>query len=126
MFKNLQLFQTASALAGHAGKAQAQVTMNIANADTPGYRPAHLRSFSDSYRHSATSLRQTRGGHQGAQNSSTHSSLMTRSADIAPNGNGVSLEEEMVAAVGAKKSHDRAIAIYRHGMTILRSSMGRR
>lgn len=126
MFKNLQLFQTASALAGHAGQAQAQVAMNIANADTPGYRPAHLQSFADSYRRSATALRQTRVGHQGAQPTSARRSLFKSSAEVAPNGNGVSIEAEMVEAVGAKKDHDRALAIYRHGLSILRSSMGRR
>ena len=42
-----------------------------------------------------------------------------------PNGNSVSLETEMVDAVAAKRQSDRALAIYRSGLTILRASIGR-
>ena len=42
-----------------------------------------------------------------------------------PNGNGVSLEEEMLKSVEVKRQHDRALAIYKSSMNILRTSLGR-
>ena len=43
-----------------------------------------------------------------------------------PNGNGVSLEAEMLNAVEAKRAHDRALSIYRSAMEIMRQSIGRK
>ena len=45
---------------------------------------------------------------------------------VSPNGNSVSLEEEMVRAAEVKSSHDRSLTIYRSGLDLLRSSLGRR
>ncbi|MDG1803103.1 MAG: flagellar biosynthesis protein FlgB, partial [Paracoccaceae bacterium] len=42
-----------------------------------------------------------------------------------PNGNSVSLEQEMLRSVDAQRQHNRALAIYKHTMTVLRSSLGR-
>ena len=42
-----------------------------------------------------------------------------------PNGNGVSVEEEMFKAIEVKRQHDRALTIYKSSMNILRSSLGR-
>ena len=41
------------------------------------------------------------------------------------NGNGVTLEAEMLRAVEVKRQHDRAIAIYKSGLTVLRTALGR-
>ena len=43
-----------------------------------------------------------------------------------PNGNGVSLEEQMLHAVDVKRQHDRALAIYKFSLGVLRSSIGQR
>jgi len=42
-----------------------------------------------------------------------------------PNQNAVSIEEEMMLAVNAKRQHDRAMAIYKSSLNILRTSLGR-
>ena len=46
MFSKLTVFQTAHAMAVHAGARQALIAQNVANADTPGYRAKDLPSFS--------------------------------------------------------------------------------
>ena len=43
-----------------------------------------------------------------------------------PNGNSVSLEMQTLTAVDVKQQHDKALAIYKSGLSILRSSLGRR
>ncbi len=49
-----------------------------------------------------------------------------REGERDPNGNSVSLETEMLNAVSAKRQHDRALAIYKSSLTVLRASLGRR
>jgi flagellar basal-body rod protein FlgB len=49
-----------------------------------------------------------------------------RPGAASPNGNNVSLEQEMFAAAEANGDHDRALAVYRSAMTILRTSVSAR
>lgn len=124
MFDNLRLFQTAYGLARHAGARQSTIATNIANADTPGYRARGVDDFSTSFGRSQ-GMRATRAGHLGAEQGAPVSTFERRN-EAAPNGNTVSLEEEMVASVTAQREHGRAMAIYRHGLTIMRAPLGRR
>ena len=124
MFQNLDIFRTAMAMARHAGQAQAVSAQNIANADTPGYRARDLPAFEQTLRRSLTGQRATRAGH--LNGATGHVIPDEERRDLQdPNGNTVSLELEMVRAVDAKRQHDRALAIYRSSMTILRNSLGR-
>ena len=129
MYQNLDLFRVAGDLARHAGAAQAVTARNLANADTPGYRAMQVSPFQETYHQNpATLLRTTRPGHQ-----ATSSDLPLPGARITdapgeskPNGNNVSLEREMVSAVENQRQHERALAVYRHTMTVLRTSLGGR
>ncbi len=125
MFQKLDVFRTAMAMARHAGTQQALSAQNIANADTPGYRARELPDFKDSLRHAQAGQRATREKHlHGSTNARTPESHERRT-ELDPNGNAVSLEQEMVTAVNAKRQHDRALAIYRSNLNILRASLGR-
>jgi len=124
MFQNLNIFQTSMAMARHAGQAQAISAQNIANADTPGYRATQMVPFEQTVRQPLSSQRATRATHMnGAINAVFHNEERRESQD--PNGNTVSLELEMLNAVGAKRQHDRALAIYRNSLNIIRTSLGR-
>ena len=111
MFENLEIFGLAQARARHAAARQAQVAMNVANADTPGYRTRDVAPFDEVFRDG-----QTRDG-------------SIRTIDVggpeSPNGNNVSLEAEMVRAVQAQRDHSRALSVYRSALTVLRTSLGR-
>jgi flagellar basal-body rod protein FlgB len=128
MFENLDIFRISAAMARHAGDRQALTAKNIANADTPGYRAERLASFSDSFRNSDQGVtpRQTRPGHIGGTAGSILSSRPTfTTTEASPNGNTVSLEEEMLQSADIQREHDKALAIYKHGLTVLRSVLGR-
>ena len=127
MYQSLDLFQTAGAMARHAAERQAVVARNIAHADTPGYRAQHLAPFQDIYGGQATApLRVSRPGHlvAGAAPVPTGARVAVPT-EASPNGNNVALEDEMLASIAASRDHNRALAIYRHGLTILRTSLGR-
>ncbi|WP_101067147.1 FlgB family protein [Roseovarius salinarum] len=129
MFENLQVFRTAHAMAVHAGTRQAVVARNMANADTPGYAARDIPAFKDMVDGTTRpfALRATRAGHL-TDSAGTLSATVIRRDDqpTNPNGNGVTLEDEMLKAVAVKRQHDRAIAIYKSSLNILRTAVGHR
>ena len=125
MYQNLDLFRVSGEMAVHAGKRQATVAANIANADTPGYRATATAPFSETYRSAPRGiLRATRPGHIMPDPAPRPPGSDGGRAEPAPNGNSVSLEREMLHSIDAAREHSRALAIYRHTMTIIRSSIG--
>ena len=128
MFENIQTLRMAAAMAAHAGTRQAVVAQNIANADTPGYIARDVTAFADLVHQDAGGfhVRATRTSHLQGQMSPLHPEISEdESAATNPNKNGVILEDEMLKAVEVKRQHDRALAIYRSGLMVLRSSLGR-
>lgn len=126
MYQSLELFQTAGDMARHAGARQAVVTRNIAHADTPGYRAQQIAPFQDVYGTTpATTSQRTRPGHLTTGAMQTAGRPFAASSEPSPNGNTVSLEDELLASVAVAREHSRALAIYRHGMTVLRTALGR-
>ncbi len=129
MFKSIEVFRMANAMAAHAGTRQGIVAANIANADTPGYRARDIAPFAETYQQKGFNhdLRATRASHLNGQASSQDPAIIRiKSADSNPNGNSVSLEEQMLIGVEVQRQHQKAVAIYRSGLSILRTSIGRR
>ena len=128
MFTDLNVFKTAFAMAEHAGSRQALVSQNMANADTPGFQPRDLEHFKNAFTTSPTAdtMRASRPGHLGAHSGSEFGwRTIVEPGGIDPNENGVSLETEMLRAVDIKRQHDRALAIYRSALKVMRTSLGR-
>ena len=127
MFQNLEIFQLSHAMARHAAKRQEAVSANMANADTPGYQPRDLEAFNEIMRSrpGTDGMRSTRAGHIGAE-APLLSRAQTETGTVSVNGNGVSLEEEMLRAVSVRRQHNRALAIYKSSLSILRASIGQR
>ncbi|WP_296418215.1 FlgB family protein [Pseudooctadecabacter sp.] len=127
MFENLKMFETSFAMARHAGARQAATAANMANADTPGYRARHIASFAESYSaHSASPMKMTRAGHLALDMSSARARTDAGKGEPSPNGNSVSLEQEMINGVEIQREHNRALAIYKHSLDVMRLSIGRR
>ncbi len=126
MYDTLDLFRISSAMARHAGAQQAMIATNVANADTPGYKATTLPPFTDAYRaDGGADMRATRARHMAPTPAGMASRPQSVDGEPSPNGNTVSVEEEMLAAVEAQREHSQALAIYRHAMGIIRTSLGR-
>ena len=129
MFDKLELTRMAQAMAAHAGARLSVVAQNVAHADTPGYRAGDVASFAESYAQDAKhiEMRTTRAGHLTGDADSATPSLEVRRKSLAgaPNGNSVSIEQEMVKAASARQDHEMALAIYRNTSSIIRASLGR-
>jgi flagellar basal-body rod protein FlgB len=127
MFEKLQLTAMAQALSAHAGSRMGIIARNVAHADTPGFKAMDLPPFAEAYRAShPDALRQTRPGHLGGLEAEVSSKPRRSSGAEAPNGNSVSLEQEMVKAAAVRQDHEMALAIYRTTSDILRASLGRK
>ncbi len=125
MYENLKIFSMASAMARHGAARQAVIAENIANADTPGYRARDVAQFSDSYdRELGVGLQATRPGHYFA-NEAEHSANVHevyRPGAESPNGNTVSIENEIFSAAEAFSEHNKALAVYRTALSVLRTA----
>ncbi|SLN62884.1 FlgB family protein [Roseisalinus antarcticus] len=127
MFENLEIFQTSTAMARHAGRRQVVVAQNLANADTPGYKAQSIAPFREAYRSDPTrALKSTRPGHIHDPGSGARAATEEAQAQPSPNGNSVSLENEMLQAIEVAREHRRALTIYKHALDVVRISIGRK
>jgi flagellar basal-body rod protein FlgB len=128
VFERLNVFNIAYSMATHAGKRQALVSENIANADTPGYHAKDIKPFKEVFAagEAQGDMMSSRGSHMhGVDGSGFDWAVTTNESSVDPNNNSVSIEEQILNGVDAKRQHDRALAIYRSSMNILRASLGR-
>ncbi len=129
MFEKLQIFRMAHAMAVNAGARHTVVASNMANADTPGYVARDIKPFREQVESidAGFVLRATRPEHLNVPQHPFEAEIFkSRDGEADPNGNSVSIEAEMLKAVDVKREHDRAIAIYKSSLSILRSAIGRR
>ena len=130
MYNGLTLFNAASALAKHASARQSVIAQNVAHADTPGYQAMDLPKFSETYAGSgagATRMKATRAAHlHGADPTApAPARAVVQPGDASPNGNTVSIENEMLKGTQVRHQHDLATSVYRAGIDLLRAGLGR-
>ncbi|MCT8331706.1 FlgB family protein [Albidovulum sediminis] len=127
MFQQTEILGIASALARHATQRQSLIAENVANADTPGYRRRDLESFAETYDRGAQArMHATRHGHFQTFAAEAGGFRVARTGGgMSPNGNDVSLEDEMVRAASIRQDHDMALSVYRASLGVLRASLGR-
>ena len=119
MIDHLKILQAYSAMASHAAKRHEVLARNIANADTPGFKAQDVQSFAELYTQAA------RTG-QSLNQAVSSAKLIDTGGAMSPNGNSVSLEDQMLRSAEAKGQHDMALAVYKKSLDLLRLSLGRR
>ncbi|MCR8724371.1 FlgB family protein [Frigidibacter sp. ROC022] len=125
MFETLGVLRLAGDLARYAGDRQAQLARNVANADTPGYRARDLAPFAESLgAASAPAMRATRPQHIVSTGGFLDWQTVDAPDAVSPNGNTVSLEDQMLKSAEVRQSHDLALAVYGQALSILRTSIG--
>ena len=118
MINDLSLLKTASAMASHAARRHAVISNNIANADTPGFKAKDLKPFADIYKDAV----RTNTPLSGAVDN-TKQVNMNATAD--PNGNTVSLPQQMLASSEAVGDHDLAMLLYRKTLDMMKLAIGK-
>lgn len=127
MFEKIEMMRMARALGQHASERQLVVARNVANADTPGFKAGDVQSFADSYRRADLApMRATDPRHLSTPDWSPLTRQTENDTGVSPNGNSVSLEEEMLKAAEVKRGHDLSLGIYSSALDLMRTSIGRR
>lgn len=125
---NLEILQSASALASNAFRRQTIVAKNIANSDTPGFRAQELEKLQLQSRDDFK-LKMSSMGHFAQRYISTDQPQVVFSKSVgsaSPNGNNVSLEQQMMSATEIQHQHELALGVYQKSLSILRAGLGRR
>jgi flagellar basal-body rod protein FlgB len=125
----LQILSLASALAAHASTRQQLIAENVANADTPGYRARDLPAFAETLAAAPPfAARTTRPEHRafGADPHGFEPRPQAALGAETPNGNSVSLEDQMMRAAAVRQEHDLALGVYAKSLAILRAAVARR
>lgn len=151
MQTDLTILAMAKGLASHASTRQSIVSENVANADTVGYRARGIKPFAEVYNGPGAPERgpavarpglqggpaqvfqasATRPGHTGF----TETLQRAEAAEIyevsklgseSPNGNSVSIEDQMARGAHAVADHQMALGVLRKSMDLIRMSIGRR
>jgi flagellar basal-body rod protein FlgB len=122
---DIAILRMAQALARHSAGRHELVSRNIANADTPGFRAQDLEPL-DLGRASGGGLQATRPTHLDSNGLRRFEAVFASAIGAAgPNGNDVSVEDQIARATSAMGTHDRAMAVYKKTLDIVRLGLGR-
>ena len=103
---------------------QRVLAQNIANADTPGFRPRDLGSFQRSLAE-AFGMTQTTMRHLPGTGGTLRARVDGNATDRAPNGNAVSLDREAMRVADTDTAHALATGLYRRWVGLFRTALGR-
>jgi flagellar basal-body rod protein FlgB len=111
---------------------QSLLAENVANAEVPGYRGRDLATFSFAKHMTNASAARietvtTAATHIVAEASSDGGFAMRsiNSFEITPEGNGVTLEDEMMKITANQMDYQTATTLYSRSMRLLRTALGR-
>jgi flagellar basal-body rod protein FlgB len=105
---------------------------NVANAETPGYRPRDLTplDFGRQVQQASGQLQLalTAPAHLTSASATGSSFGVERSGkyDVKPMGNAVNLEDEMMKVAANQMDHQAAISLYSRSMGLLKTAIGKR
>lgn len=112
----VSILELSSAMARHAATRHSLVSQNIANADTPGYKAQDVADFSE-----VMKAQQLSGGASDID----PLAVIERPSIGSPNGNSVSLEDELMRGAKAQQDHEMAVSIYRSTLTMMKTAVGK-
>lgn len=106
---------------------QSVLAQNVANADTPGFRPRDLTPFQRELQGQVRlAMARTAPGHgQGSPLAALNARTERNLAEVVPDGNAVSLDREAMRIAETDTAHQLAMAVHRSFMGMFRATLGR-
>jgi flagellar basal-body rod protein FlgB len=122
----ISLMQLASARLGYLSNAQNLLAGNLANIDTPGYQPAGIIPFSDYLGNSDTPVAMLQNDADDLQPLADPLSAndVAASGEHSPDGNAVSLDQQLVAISKNDTSQEFATNLYQSYMGMFKTALG--
>jgi flagellar basal-body rod protein FlgB len=130
MLGGMLVFALSAARLAHASQRNAVIARNVAHADTPAFKAQDAAGFDFGGMVAATAAqpKATRPGHAVGQSPAGRPAVEVSDApatDEKPNGNTVSLEEQMVLAAETRGDFELAATLYAQHLSMLRTAIGR-
>jgi flagellar basal-body rod protein FlgB len=138
---DISLFAMLKNRMGYLSERQKVIAQNVANADTPDYQPHDLKPFTFQGSMEAQATGQAYRGGPVAQPTQGVQMMATSAAHMAPSkpaslwraptsadsettldGNGVTLEDQMLKMTDARMNYDAAVSFYQKSMALLKTS----
>lgn len=126
------LFDLLAARTGYLAQRHAVLAANLANADTPGFRPNDLKPFAASLRElgarvppvglARTQAAHLQGGATPARGDAR--SMRAGSYEVAPSGNAVVIEEQMLKMSRTQLDYQLAASLYGKHVAMLKAALG--
>lgn len=125
--KHIGLFDLAEQRLNWANQRQAVLAANIANVNTPGYKPHDIQAFATSLAHAqSTGPVRTQPNHLAGTTASTApNEVVDRTHMHSPDGNAVSLDEQLVKLADTETAHSLVTSIYRAYLGMFNTALGR-
>jgi flagellar basal-body rod protein FlgB len=109
---------------------QRLLSENVANADTPNFRPRDLAPVNFDRQVQAASgslaMARTAPGHITASDAASQFAMERNGKyDVRPAGNAVSLEDEMMKVAANQMDYQAAVSLYSRSMSLFRTALGK-
>jgi len=131
--QTIGLFKAMTAKMGYLNQRQQVISQNVANSDTPGYRPHDLtkvdfgRALKDVTKSNVVVPETTHARHMPSygqiDDPKNRESRVTYEA--APEGNAVILEEQMIKAAKTTMDYNLMSTLYQKNVGMIRTALGR-
>lgn len=118
MINGTNILDLAASMARYAAQRHTVIADNIAHADTPGYQSKDLRPFADIYEDVGLDSKAMQAENFKTQISSSPNTL-------SPNGNSVSLEEQMMHSAQVQNDHALSLLIYKKSLDLMKLAVGK-
>jgi flagellar basal-body rod protein FlgB len=125
--KHIGLLDLAERRLTWTDRRQAVLARNIANADTPGFKPHDLLPFAAALEVANTVLPlRTQPNHlQAMTGAATPGDFVDRTHTQSPNGNAVALDEQLVKVADTEATHSLVVTIYKKYLGMFGMALGR-
>lgn len=120
------LFDLAERRLDWADQRQAVLAQNIANANTPGFKPHDLKTFAATLDGAGTVAPvRTQPNHLAGTVSASQNEVVDRTHIQSPDGNAVALDEQLVKVADTETGHALVTTIYRKYLNMFSMALGR-
>jgi flagellar basal-body rod protein FlgB len=131
--ENLSLFKAIGARMEYLSQRQRVIAQNIANSDTPGYRPQDLTKVDFGQelkniigKNNSVSVATSNPKHVAGLNAveNAKEQKQKKTYEVAPAGNAVIMEEQLLNSNNTSSSYNLMTALYQKNIRLLKTSIG--
>ena len=122
---NVDLFKLAERRLDWVSRRQELLAQNVANANTPGYQARDLKPFAALLANKPVALAETNPMHLAASRNTAEQDRNLVVSERAPDGNSISLDEELTKLADTGGMHQLATNLYTKYMGMFRIALGK-